>query len=172
MKLFAKLMLASLVIAMLLPFTLLKDDSGRPLASLSDIGLPDFSLPGFSLPDMPQISGNEVETAPSESLDGMVLIYKWYDSEGNVQFTSGPPPEGTDYTVKGFDPDANVIQAVRLPVAGDDATDVKSTSDGKSPFDLDNPYSKETIEKLFEDARNVEKLLQERLRQQESAFNQ
>ena len=44
--------------------------------------------------------------------------------------------------------------------------------DGKSPVDLENPYSTEAIEKLFEDAKNVEKLLQERFQQQESAFNQ
>jgi len=165
MKLFAKLMIATLFIALLLPFTILKDKNGNALMSFDKLKLPDFSMP--DLPDMP--SGKAL--SPTSGA-GEVIFYQWYDAQGNVQFTTEPPAAGIDYTIKGYDPNANVIQAVRLPVAGDDATDAKSTSDGKSPFDLDNPYSKETIEKLFEDARNVEKLLQERLRQQESAFNQ
>jgi hypothetical protein len=45
MKLFAKTMIAALFIAMLLPFTILKDDSGNTLMSFSEISLPDFSMP-------------------------------------------------------------------------------------------------------------------------------
>jgi len=37
---------------------------------------------------------------------------------------------------------------------------------------LGNPYNPERIEKLFEDAKNVEKLLQQRLEEQEAALNQ
>ncbi len=168
MKLFVKLMLALLVIGLLLPFTLLKDDSGKPLASFSS-----FSLPDFSLPDLPQIeSGGGGGAATSESLDGMVLIYKWYDSEGNVQFTSEPPAQGVDYVVKGFDPEANVIQAVKMPTGESAGAGEESTGGGPNPDEIGNPYSQETIEKLFENAKNVEKLLQERFRQQDSALNQ
>lgn len=169
MKLFVKLMLALLVIGLLLPFTLLKDDSGKPLASFSDFGLPDFSLP--SLPRFSSGGSSTPVPDSDDNLDGKVLFYKWYDADGDVQFTSEPPAEGVEYTVKGFDPDANVIQAVKLP-AGDSADGESSSAAGKSATDIGNPYSKETIEKLFEDAKNVEKLLQERLQQQEATFNQ
>ena len=158
-------MLALLVLAMLLPFTLLKDNSGKPLLSFSNLSLPDFSLPDFA----------KVETlAPGggQASSNEVLFYRWYDADGNVHFTSDPPPAGIEYTVKGYDPDTNVIQAVQPeaetdtpnPVAGNDAEE----ETGK----VGNPYSPESIEKLFEDAKNVEKLLNERFQQQEQALNQ
>lgn len=166
MKLFAKLMIALLVIAMALPFTVLKDDSGKPLISFSDLKMPDFSLPDFS--EVEQLAPG-IDSADS----GKSLIYEWYDSAGNRNFSSEPPPEGVEYTVRGYDPDANVIQAVKLPEqaqpeepAGGDTEPVTE------PGEIGNPYSAEKIDKLFEDARNIEKLLNQRLQQQEQAFNQ
>ncbi|MDJ0776265.1 MAG: DUF4124 domain-containing protein [Gammaproteobacteria bacterium] len=166
MKLFAKLMIALLVIAMALPFTVLKDDSGKPLISFSDLKMPDFSLPDFG--EVEQLAPT-IDSAGS----GKSLIYEWYDGAGNRNFSSEPPPEGVEYTVRGYDPDANVIQAVKLPdeaqpeeVAGGDAEPVTE------PGEIGNPYSQENIDKLFEDARNIEKLLNQRLQQQEQAFNQ
>ena len=51
MKLFVKLMLALLVLALLLPFTILKDDHGNTLMSFSDFSLSDVKMPDFSMPD-------------------------------------------------------------------------------------------------------------------------
>ena len=115
MKLFVKLMIAILVIGMLLPFTILKDDDGDTLASFSDISLPDFSMPGFSMPKMPKFSEPSIEPASDDDLTGKDLFYKWYDADGNVQFTTEKPADGIEFTIKGFDPDANVIQAVKIP---------------------------------------------------------
>ena len=47
MKLFVKLMLAGLVLAFLLPFTLLKDDQGKTLMSFSDFSLARFQSTRF-----------------------------------------------------------------------------------------------------------------------------
>ena len=165
MKLFAKLMLALLVIAMLLPFTVLKDDSGKPLLSFSNLSLPDFSLPDF---------GKVEKLAPGGGLGASneVLFYRWYDAEGNVQFSNEPPPAGIEYTVKGYDPEANVIQAVK-PEATTDAPRPAAESDAEQESGkIANPYSPESIEKLFEDAKNVEKLLNQRFEQQEQVLNQ
>ncbi len=166
MKLFAKLMIAVLVIAMALPFTVLKNESGRPLLSFSDITMPDFSLPDF---------GKVEQLAPSidSASQGTDLIYEWYDATGNRNFSSEPPPEGVEFTVRGYDPDANVIQAVKLPEEPQAEGDAGGTEEPiKQPDEIGNPYSKETIEKLFEDAKNIEKLLNQRLQQQEQALNQ
>jgi len=168
MKLFAKIMIAVLFIALLLPFTILKNDAGDTLMSISDL-----SLPSFSLPDLPGIPGSGEITSAVESLDGKDIFYKWYDAEGNVQFTSEPPPDGIEYTVKGFDPNANVIQAVKVPqhqASPGDPEPIRQNATG--PEEIGNPYSKESIEKLFEDAKNIEKMLNQRLKDQESLSNQ
>jgi len=170
MKLFVKLMLALLVLALLLPFTLLKDNSGKTLMSFSDISLPEFEIPDFS-----GVSSSE-SLVPSLGVSpGMDVFYQWYDAEGNVQFTSEPPAEGIDYTVREFDPNANVIQSVKLPAeerapAGLPVPPEKS-SEPAAQQELPNPYDKESIKKLFEDAKNVEQLLQQRMNNQESALN-
>lgn len=172
MKLFAKLMIAVLFIAMLLPFTILKDDSGKTLMSLSDIGLPDFSMPDFSMPDMAIISDAKIPASLDEDLGGKDIFYKWYDNNGNIQFTSEPPPEGVEFTRKGFDPNTNVIQAVNVGPEGS-ASDESSPNQDKSadPGEVGNPYSQERIKKLYEDAKNIEKLLQQRSQDQDSLIN-
>ena len=165
MKLFAKFLLAALFIAMLLPFSVLKGPDGNPLMSFSDIGLPDFSVP--DLPSMP--SGSKMGSA----LDGggLDIIYQWYDADGNVQFTTEPPPPGIEYTVKGYDPDTNVIQAVELPPE-ESQPEEEEAEQVEKVDDLGNPYDPEMIEKLFEDAKNVEKLLKQRYEDADSALNQ
>lgn len=167
MKLFVKLMIAVLVLAVLLPFTILKGRDGNTLLSFSDFSLPDFSMPG--LPELPSV---DMPGGSEESLTGKDIFYKWYDADGNVQFTTEPPADGIEYTVKGFDPDTNVIQAVEIPTSEPtpEAGEPEGQSSAKSEENA-NPYSKESIEKLFEDAKNIEKLLNQRAKDQESALN-
>ena len=163
MKLFAKLMIALLVLALLLPFTYLKDDDGDSLMSFSD----------FSLPDMPRFSGSGNNVSSDEDLAGKDLFYKWYDAEGNVQFTTEPPADGIEYTVKGYDPDANVIQAVKIPVKEVQEDDSNPDQDKKGLTEsAENPYSPEKIKKLFEDTKNIEALLNQRIQDQDSVINQ
>ena len=165
MKLFAKLMITLLVIAMLLPFTILKGRDGRPLMSFSDL-----SLPGFSLPDMPKMPDTSDLTRSVGGGSGQDIIYQWYDAEGNIQFTTEPPPSGVEYTTRGYDPDANVIQAVKPPPEEEESAPV---AESKPPSgDIGIPYSQESIEKLFKDAQNIEKMLKERLKHQEAYANQ
>jgi hypothetical protein len=38
-----------------------------------------------------------------------VRAYKWRDSAGTWQYSSEPPPAGTDYEVVEVDPDANLM---------------------------------------------------------------
>lgn len=162
MKLFAKLMLAALVIAMALPFTILKDKNGNTLMSFDNLKLPDFSMP--DLPDAKKL------TSGSGQKD---FFYKWYDADGNVQFTTEPPPEGVDYTVKGYDPDTNLIQAVKAPAeAAPEQPSRDSAKPALDPDVLDNPYSPENVKKLIDDAKNVQKILNQRYQDQESALNQ
>ena len=112
MKLFGKLLIAALVIAILLPFTILKGKDGKPLMNLSSL-----KLPKIGLPDLPSLPESATSGMKSEADGEETVIYQWKDSTGSIQFTNIPPPEGVEYTVKGYNPDANVIQSVKLPEA-------------------------------------------------------
>ena len=182
MKLFVKTMLAVVVVAGLAPFTIIKGPDGDTLMKFSDLGLPNlpFKMPGFTMPDATSLvpSGNsglqtEAELrAADENLKGKSIFYQWHDSEGNIQFTSEPPPDGVQYTVKGYDPDANVIPSVKLP-ANQNSDDSEPSADNKlQGGDTVNPYSADSIKKLFEDAKNIEKMLQQRYQEQENSLNQ
>ena len=177
-------MLTGLVVAFLLPFTLLKDDQGKTMMSFSDFSLSDFSLsnfdsvdfkiPSFKWPDMPG-SDRLLPTGAGASRED--IFYRWNDAGGNVHFTTEPPSDGIEYTVKGYNPDANVIRAVELPaeelVGESPASATEPASMGMSSAqDVGNPYNKDNIQKLFDDSRNVEQLLNQRFNNQNSAVNQ
>jgi hypothetical protein len=163
MKLFAKLLLATLVLALLLPFTILKNDQGKPLMNFSS----------FSLPDMPSFGGSSKITPSVSDFGGKDIFYKWYDAEGNVQFTTEPPADGIEYTVKGYDPNTNVIRSVKLP-----EPEIEEKEPSAPPRETTsvqpetNPYDAESIKKLFEDTNNIEKLMNQRLENQNSNINQ
>ena len=162
MKLFVKLLITALVIAILLPFTILKGTDGNPLLSFRDLQSP-------GLPKVPEA----INSLGGESRDGNEVIYKWIDSEGNLQFSNSPPPEGIEYSVKDYDPNLNVIQAVEVEL--DEPVEVLESDHKKKVTnveDIGNPYSADKIEKLFEDANNIEKLLNQRLNNQEALIGQ
>ena len=72
MKFFLKLLIVALVLAVLLPFTFLKDDSGRPLMSLDKLKAPDIALPTTPDVKLPNL-GND---------DGRQdIVYQWRDAE-------------------------------------------------------------------------------------------
>ena len=176
MKLFMKLALAALVIAALLPFTLLKDEQGGTLMSFSSFRLSDFKMSNFKMPDMPDMPSSE-QLAPS--VDGhrsQDIVYRWSDSNGNIHFTTEPPAKGIQYTLKGYDPNANVIQAVKLPEieipAQSIATDATDSGEQNSEPGIESAYNKDDILKLFGDSKNIQKLLNQRTDYQNSAINQ
>jgi hypothetical protein len=168
MKLFVKLIFAALFLAVLLPFTLLKGKDGRPLMSVSDLKMPDISLPKV-------VSDAKLPKLPGADSSNQDLVYQWRDADGNLNFTSQPPPEGIEYTVKGYDPRTNLIQSVQLeeePKASESDSEQNDEAPVKGTSDIGNPYSPDKIEKLFNDAKNVEKLLNDRMKQQEAMIGQ
>jgi len=168
MNLFMKLMLVALVIAVLLPFTLLKDEQGKTLMSFSS-----FSLPDFRMPDLP----SSKQLVPAfDGHGGKDIVYRWNDSKGNVHFTTEPPADGIEYTVKGYDPNANVIEAVMLPVIEEPVepavAGTTASNEQNSPQNPGSVYDKDNIQRVFDDSKNIQQLLNLRLDKQNSAVNQ
>jgi hypothetical protein len=162
MKLFGKFLLAALVIAFLLPFTLLKGKDGRPLMSFDKI-----SMPSLALPQLPDIGSTpKIQSQPA---NGQV-IYQWRDEKGELNFTTTAPPKGIDFTEKAYDPNMNLIQSVRLKSEPDEEASEQPVK--KKAADIGNPYSPAKVEKLMEDAQNIEKLLNDRFKKQEAMLGQ
>ncbi len=163
MKLFVKLLITALVLAVLLPFTLLKGGDGKPLMTLDKLKLPSMSMPkvpdNIKIPDLP---------AGDREKD---IIYKWRDARGDLHFTSSPPADGIKFTTKGYDPNTNLIQSVEVKEEEPVEIEVEQPKDAK-PTDNGNPYSPEKIGKLIDDAQNVQKLLNERMKQQDALMGQ
>lgn len=163
MKLIWKLFIAAIIIAILLPFSLLKGKDGKPLMNFGDLKLPEVSLP-----DMP--GSKNIGTAVIGDSNS---IYEWKDEEGNLQFSNMPPAEGIEYTVKEYDPNTNVIQAVEVPdKEPESASSEPHSSQETEPVGGTGIYSPEKIKKLIDDAKNVENLLNDRLKQQEAIIGQ
>jgi len=177
MKLFSKMLIAVLVIALLLPFTLLKGKDGSAMLNVMDLNFPSVSMPELSMPDflsldLPGLAGR-IGNSDDESLTGKDVIYKWTDANGNIQFSNNQPPEGVVYMLKGYDPNLNVIQAVETPTTRPEAVpEFESKKKVTSAKDIGSPYSIENIEKLFEDANNIENLLNQRMEHQAAEIGQ
>jgi hypothetical protein len=151
MKLFIKVIIAIVFLAIALPFTVLKGKDGRPLMSMGDLRLPNISWSGvpdaIELPKMPVGKGKK-ET-----------VYQWRGADGVMQFTSHPPPEGIEYTVKSYDTNANVIPSIDTspepPEPSEPSTEKLKPETASTPSDSESPYSVDKIKKLFDDAENV-----------------
>lgn len=169
MKLFVKLIFAALFLAVALPFTVLKGKDGRPLMSIGDLKMPNISLPKVpDAIDVPKIPGNGGRKD---------IIYQWRDADGVMQFTTQPPPAGIEYSAKGYDPNTNLIQSVEIaPQPSSEGLNSESEQNQGNRVeglsDIGSPYSPEKIEKLIDDANNVQKLLNDRMKQQEAMIGQ
>ena len=205
-KLFAKLMLFMLVLAMAGPF-LLKGPDGRPLLSLSDLKLPSFSMPSVSLPGSadlketpPVASSNQQwiqwsdkgakpfnpDVLTREQLAQLDIkaqdniFYRWQDNNGVWQFSNVPNRNTTNLVVR-TDPNANVLQSLPAEeidrvfgrVAANENTITKDNpmANGKGmesgllPVPTTVPVTE--IPKLLEQAENVQKIAEERMKQME-----
>lgn len=152
MKLFVKLLIAVLVIGILLPFTILKGKDGRPLMSFDDVKVPGKTA-------IPKLTpGIETNTT----------IYEWKDNDGNIQFSTSPPAAGVEYTAKEYDPNTNVIQAVKLPESDTDEAETEKENNTTPVEEIGSTYSPDNIKKLIDDAKNVENLLNDRFEKQKA----
>ena len=90
---------------------------------------------------------------------GNDTAYKWTDEKGVVHYSSEPPPDLAKAEKLDVDPDTNLIQGVEAPVAP------VQTATNQAPT-LTNPYSAEGIQQTLDKARNVQKILDERHKEQ------
>lgn len=174
MKLFIKLMLFMVCLAMAGPF-LLKGPDGKPLLTLQKLGLPSSFSAAFTQIKN-QIKTNTT-TSPAENTDTQSVranvFYKWQNSEGVWQFTVQAPPPPVVYSEIHTDPKANIIQSLSKNTINDTLgiAAPAPSSDPSKPEDkskgIDSALSLTTvpvtqIPKLMDDAKKAREIMEKR----------
>ena len=115
-----------------------------------------FKLPSFSKAEIQSV--NPLNNRPEQA-------YKWVDKKGVTHYsTEKPPQEQASVEVLEVDPNVNIIQSVKMPEEIEEASTTITPVEG--PL-----YDPQNIKKLMDDAKNVEKVLQERYEKQEEIIN-
>lgn len=128
--------------------------------------LPDFSLP--AMPDIKLPGKGEQEALPAT----VSKVYKWRGDDGSWHFSETLPEGVSPARVIFLNSETNVIQGHPQP---DKVTsDIASTNDQPAtppPTQSENlnPYSKKAIDKLLNDARGVQEIMDQRSRDLEQA---
>ncbi len=132
LKLFVKLMIFLVVLALAGPFVLRGPD-GRPFLTLNDLKLPSFRLPQLTAPATPaqpaaepqqwiqwanqpagplnpdQLTREQLAVLDIREQDN--IFYRWQDANGVWQFSRAPNRNTTNLVVR-TDPNANVLQSM------------------------------------------------------------
>jgi hypothetical protein len=175
MRTLIRTLLLLLLFAALFPFLYPWQD-GKPLLSWSALraqfGAP--AMPNLSLPKRPWPSLTGIESGGETGArqpHQPVVVYRWQGADGSAQFSNEPPAPGVAYEVVEVNPDANLIQApVQPPVKESRSGTATQGAEGAPAMALPSPLTVSPTEamQLLKDARKVQELSVERLRQQEA----
>jgi len=148
------------------------------IASINGIDIRRFvptferpQLPNFTLPAMPDL---KLPTADDEAPPATISkVYKWRGDDDIWHFSETLPEGVTPAQVIFLNSETNVIQG-RPPsdtVSTDSApvNEPPATPPQNQPVNL-NPYSKQAIDKLLNDARGVQDIMDQRSRDLEQAI--
>lgn len=136
-----------------------------PLAYLSAIDLKMPKAPTLpDLPDLPKVGAVS---------SGQTLVYRWTDAEGGLQFSTSPPPAGVNFSTVNLDPNANVVQATRIPEpkvkkkksgkGGDDDGTTAENGEGESEAEEEESISPTQVGKIREQLDNIKALNDNRI---------
>jgi len=115
-----------------------------------------FKLDNISAPDLGNLAPQGDDTA-----------YKWVDENGVTQYSSEPPPEHIRAQTLTIDPNTNLVAGTKPK---EEKKDPPKTPSGAA-LPTGNIYKPETINKLMDDAKNVQTLLEDRKAQQDKVLD-
>lgn len=132
-----------------------------------------FPWQGLRLSEKPDIKLPEGLTLPAQKA-AKQLVYKWKDTDGVWHFSTEAPADGSVFEQLEIDPNTNVIASVPVEIADEEIEPAeKSLPDkpdtGESPVDF--PYSPDRVKKLMDDARDVQKTLNDRAEKQKAILD-
>jgi len=163
-KLFYRLLLTVVVVACVMPF-FMHGRYGQPLMTVVDLKMPKLEMPDWSLSDSGQPvkegDSNHAAAMPAGSGDS-VTVYRWQDDRGIWHFSDDVNPEGGSEAVN-VSFNAGVSESGAEP-----PTPMPASSQTLAEVDVLSStlpllHAGETLNQ----ARNVEKILQQRYQHQE-----
>ncbi len=191
MGLFAKLMMVTVIVAVITPLWV-TGPNGQPLKSIAGLNINSIKtageklLPSNTQSKAPTIAasahpsdGSTLSNASisqgllSPSGQGVRSFYKWKDQDGVWQFTTHPPQDPqTNYNVITTDPNANVIQSLSKSeissalgwASKESATEKKPKEEAKTEPSLPFPSTipADQIPQLIEQAKSAQELMNNR----------
>ncbi|OUS04053.1 hypothetical protein A9Q90_07595 [Gammaproteobacteria bacterium 54_18_T64] len=143
------------------------------MASINGIDVRQF-LPAF---EPPQLSRLKLPAMPDIKLPGadaqkptISKVYKWRDENGTWHFSENLPEGVTAEQTIFLNSETNIIQGWPDPPPVNTATEPNNApTQAITPSAKLNPYSKKAIEKLFDDARGVQDIMDKRSQNLERA---
>lgn len=150
MKLFIKLVVFIVVLAVAAPYVM-KGEDGKPLM--------EFNL-ADTISRITGIFKSTSSDAEEQTSTGLPVtsdkVYKWKDENGRWHF-SDKPLDGEKVTTH-IIPKANILAPVKIPGNEEEEAEVEPTETPAIPV----PMTVQNVPKLIDDANNVQKLLDDR----------
>ncbi|MDQ1363287.1 MAG: hypothetical protein QG652_1148 [Pseudomonadota bacterium] len=141
-----------------------------PYYMLGGGSLPDF-LQGLLKPGKP--AGAPMTNMSSVTTDKEMTLYKCTNESGQVEFSQSPCT-GESETIH-LQPNVNVVQRTKTADEEETGTDSNRvislgnhSNETTNETELGNPYDPDNIQKLFRDAKNVGKTLEQHNKQVEN----
>lgn len=112
---------------------------------------------GGSAPKLPMPATTDKDTNETR-------VYKWQDANGEWHFSNTPPPDGVKSSVETYRSDVNITQAP--PAVAEEAVEPAGEADiPTTAVPLLPITDPERVQQLIEDAKNVQKTLDQRKQQ-------
>ncbi len=127
--------------------------------------LPNLTLP--TMPDIKLLGDSKLEALPAT----VSKVYKWRGDDGTWHFSEQLPEGIKPEQVIFLNSEANIIQGLPQPSkVTTNIAPVKDQPPQQAPSINLNPYNKKAIDKLLNDARGVQEIMDQRNRNLEQAI--
>lgn len=125
-----------------------------PQLNIPNFTIPKISLPNLSLPKSPETASSNASPQPT---------YKWIDEKGLTHYSAEAPITSKPLTqteILYIDPDTNLIQGTAALQPPEE--EIQPTPKKLSAPPTQNDHNPATINKLINDAKNIQTLLNKR----------
>ena len=99
--------------------------------------------------------------------DQKVMVYKWRDENGIMQFTNTPPPEAQNVEAVELTPNINIVKAVEVPEEGPEAR-----PSGPRVMATGNPYTPGGMKDMVDTTSVIQESLNARQSEQQKMMEQ
>ena len=123
---------------------------------------------GSSNGDYKDLRDKAPKNLTNVTTDQKVMVYKWRDENGIMQFTNTPPPEAQNVEAVELAPNINIVKAVEVPEEEPEAP--KAT--GPKVMTTGNPYTPSGMKDMVDTTSAIQESLNARQAEQQKMMEQ